>query len=346
MSNLPCEEAAVLLGAGASFGIVPMATDMTEVVLGGLVEDGVFTSEHSLLTVLQGLLAGPEGGQVDIEHLAQALEILSNVGPWAALIDSWASPLLELQEDEARLSHLARSAHTALTEGVATACLRKPTDLRPDTLAGLFCAHSRVPVVTLNYDNVAELSAAREGREFRVVPFAHRESPQEDQPSLVKVHGSCDLFHGGTTRGRDRDGGWSYSQILRDPQGDDLDFRRRLMIFGGGNKLRPLPALLDAYLDARAILRNASRVVVVGYSFRDDHINALLERDKGEVVVCDPSTDPKWLARVGSLFPNTEEVTRDWAPHLGVRLRRLQGASHLGRALHLPIDHLPKLKSR
>jgi hypothetical protein len=134
----------------------------------------------------------------------------------------------------------------------------------------------------------------------------------------------------------------SKSQIvLKDFGYDDVDFVDPLIVFGGRNKLSPLQALMDVYVRARDALR-VRRVVVVGYSFRDPHINQALSRNAGEIVVCDPNKSPEWERRVRELFPNTETVPKDYAPELGVRLRRLFGASDIYSALHLSVDELPQ----
>lgn len=50
------------------------------------------------------------------------------------------------------------------------------------------------------------------------------------------------------------------------------------VIFGAGNKLRPDGPYLDLYQEFRGALQQARRVVIIGYSFSDEHVNELLRR--------------------------------------------------------------------
>lgn len=113
-----------------------------------------------------------------------------------------------------------------------------------------------IPVFTLNHDLALEAASARAG-----VPWSHGLDGWEDNRSvewpaghagIMKLHGSIDWSTGA-------DG-------------------TRPFLFGGVNKLTVLGPYLDMLREFDLSLRQADGLLVVGYSFRDDHINGVISR--------------------------------------------------------------------
>jgi hypothetical protein len=73
------------------------------------------------------------------------------------------------------------------------------------------------------------------------------------------------------------------------------------IIFGVGNKLRPFGPFLDLYLEAKRSILGASTLVVVGYSWRDEHVNELIK-------AFIQSRGPECLLRVGALDRTCEPI--------------------------------------
>lgn len=75
--------------------------------------------------------------------------------------------------------------------------------------------------------------------------------------------------------------------------------REPALIFGGQNKLTASGPFLDLLMEFRDRLFEARELVVIGYSFSDQHINALIEewvasRPESKVtIVCGENFDPR-----------------------------------------------------
>lgn len=141
-------------------------------------------------------------------------------------------------------------------------------------------------VVSLNYDQLFEVTAARSGTSVStgadLWDGGYQWPPSESRPRYLKIHGSLDwrsneAFHvvnagnpfltpmivAGKT---------SLTPENKTPRVDAS------LIFGGVNKLTswgPYPALMNAFRDE---LGHAQTVTVIGYSFSDDHVNQALIR--------------------------------------------------------------------
>lgn len=151
-----------------------------------------------------------------------------------------------------------------------------------DYLAPLLDASRRpVQVATLNYDRSIESLAARAGRvcdtgvENWSGAFDWAWSGSADI-RLLKLHGSIDWWY---VRRQSDEGRMSEESIEVDASDDGRGWNSRLaVIFGQRGKLRsdgPFLAMLRA-LDE--FLANSTHLVVVGHSFRDEHINASIRR--------------------------------------------------------------------
>jgi hypothetical protein len=123
-------------------------------------------------------------------------------------------------------------------------------------------------IATLNYDRIVERSYEKIGSKFdlglsqwndkRYVKF-HGQAPK-----LIKLHGSVDWF-------------------LRNEDEIDVGIQvsafslARAMVFGGQNeKLVPHGPFLHLRHEFQRLLRDSSSLLVVGYSFGDSHLNAII----------------------------------------------------------------------
>ncbi|MBN2973103.1 SIR2 family protein [Roseomonas aeriglobus] len=147
-------------------------------------------------------------------------------------------------------------------------------------------------IATLNYDLSIEKACELNGLkyDYGLDRWAQQKRvdwrQRSDDKRLLKMHGSIN---------------WTGS--FEDPKirYDEIKpYEKRIMIFGGvDNKLSADgPFLQFLYRLERTILRT-NALLVVGYSFRDAHINALinrwrLTRRNSKLAVIDPSPPPLW----------------------------------------------------
>ncbi len=255
---------------------------------------------------------------VDVEQLFAAVQMLGNrnaveVAPFVSWSPALASigperrskPFFERDFQRALMSTSAgnpiqkaleelidskleidRSEETfQLLEGEMLSSLRRLLQVDP---AGVEYLEPLLPVqgdtafvATLNYDLSVETVARIHGIDVDTGIGAWRGDYEwswrpDASLRLLKLHGSIDWTLV-TSRGP---AGLSLPEIVLDE--DKADRRDNSgvpgVVFGSRGKLRaegPFLAMLRAFED---MLDDADRVVVVGYSFRDDHINTALSR--------------------------------------------------------------------
>ena len=211
-------------------------------------------------------------------------------------------------------SAFARLAEVVLHSLVRVLELKKPEKVRYlEPLAQIYQEQGQLDVATLNYDLTIETLGEllgikvddgmtvwdRKGR-LEFVPGIH----------LLKLHGSI---------------GWqSTSSKTLSPLEPFLPVEsiqrvaghsrsKPAVIFGAGNKLRASGPYLDLFRLLTESLEQCVSLLVVGYSFRDEHVNALLTNwfnaDRARrLVILDPSTD-----RLG---PNLHDAQAGLATHL------------------------------
>ncbi len=119
---------------------------------------------------------------------------------------------------------------------------------------------------------------------------------------LIKLHGSLDWLQSKTTGNVEVAlPGVSYWK-------DDTYWHDYTpgIIFGGGNKLRPNGPYLSLYQEFKLALLRAHQVVVIGYSFRDAHVNEALGRSVQE------QSEIGDLLRIGRLSAGVPEIVESW----------------------------------
>jgi hypothetical protein len=146
-------------------------------------------------------------------------------------------------------------------------------------------------IATLNYDLAIENAAQQVGEEvdYGLDQWEKQKRVEWNRRSavrLLKLHGSIN---------------WTGDSENVKVRTDEIKaYERRVMIFGGTeNKLSSEgPFLQFLYRFERSLFSNGS-LLVVGYSFRDPHINAVLRRwyltrQKAEITVIDPAPPNLW----------------------------------------------------
>jgi NAD-dependent SIR2 family protein deacetylase len=195
-----------------------------------------------------------------------------------------------------------------------------------DYLAPLVALHGRQPltVATLNYDLGMEAVAGRHGVDITTGSDLWDggfdwQWPETAALRLIKLHGSIDWVAPAGPR-RLSDVPSSIAMTAEPVAEKDPP----LVVFGQRGKVRadgPFLALLRAFEQA---LSRADRLLVVGYSLRDEHINTLLQRwlakdaSRGLVVV-DPNFRERgvWSSRTFATELWREYGARDYEPDRG-----------------------------
>lgn len=302
----------VLLGAGASRPAgIPMARPMLERLVAAAPEDVPLTDERErpsfrkLAGEVRKALeahAGPEDG-VEIERFLDGLRALHAREQWAgaAFVDKW-HPLMEQVE----AFNLGVQASRAV---VQMATVPAGADLSYlDALWDAFAAQGELTIATLNYDRCVERSAQRRGQDIDTGIHAWWKRRALDLrphvPHLLKLHGSIDWVWT-SIGGEQLGGGTREVQHIDDFDcGDPWGPGERAIVLGGENKLRADGPYLDLLREFEQSLAKADRLVVVGYSFRDAHINTKIHKavfHTGKTfIVIDPIHD-HYFARVQDL---------------------------------------------
>lgn len=216
------------------------------------------------------------------ELIKEAIEALTGPGDgrtYARLLDRM---ILELR----RLVHVPDAGQAA--------------HLRP--LLDLSARQGLLTIATLNYDRSVELLAAADGVEVDTgIETWTSKARWRWRPTgvrLLKLHGSIDWCLD-TER---PDPGLLPSKRIRvtsDPLGEKAP---PAIIFGLRGKLRADGPFLDLLARFRDDLRQANELVVVGYSFRDDHVNEAIREwlNQGparRLTVVDPGYPEAWHGR-------------------------------------------------
>ncbi|WP_460702010.1 SIR2 family protein [Luteococcus sediminum] len=170
---------------------------------------------------------------------------------------------------------------------------------------------------------------------------------------LLKLHGSIDRY---LETGRELDGPGNRSTpgFPQMPEWDDEGLFEPGVIFGPRGKFRPDGPYLAMWLEFRRWLRSASRLIVCGYSFRDEHINHLIEewscnRHGLEIVVVDPGFPPEPSPRESHEFVPSDvwDTTEPFSPW---HLMMLEYLACQGRPAWCPsfpsrwLDSQPKIE--
>jgi hypothetical protein len=157
----------------------------------------------------------------------------------------------------------------------------------------------RLVVASLNYDNTLELLFSFHHLDLWTGIEEWSESKTLTAPkegcSLLKLHGSIDWILDENVRSETAS--LPHNVVRRSTEEEmTRSFYRPAVVFGGGNKLTaegPFLSLLTLFAEQ---LERADSLVIVGYSFRDSHVNELITRwviggGERRIAVIDPGFD-------------------------------------------------------
>ncbi|MGH9226145.1 MAG: SIR2 family protein [Acidimicrobiales bacterium] len=151
-----------------------------------------------------------------------------------------------------------------------------------------------IAIATLNYDLTVETEARESSVPLDTGIEAWAECGDWRWPDegvrFLKLHGSID-WRGEPSRDD------TLRQYRISVVGPDQRLRSPAVVFGGRNKIRAEGPFLELLAQWERMLQEARTLLVVGYSFRDDHVNEAIRRwlnRNGEtrIVVVDPSQAP------------------------------------------------------
>jgi hypothetical protein len=149
-------------------------------------------------------------------------------------------------------------------------------------------------VATLNYDLAVEGAAAvtEAGVTSGIEGWIQtgRWTWPEGGIRLLKLHGSIDWVWAHA----DRVEGFLPGNTIEVTTSPTDDARDPVIVFGQRGKLTAEGPFLGLLAEFEALLAKTERLVVIGYSFRDDHVNGLIRRWTAEditrtILVVDPA---------------------------------------------------------
>jgi hypothetical protein len=225
---------------------------------------------------LASALGGATGGSFKAARLIQSL-VRSTTGTgsgdtYKRLADAMVRRLRQLLDvDPARLTYLEPLVSRAQLDGGLT-------------------------VATLNYDRSIEMVAERLGVPIDTAIAGWAESRRWHWPDtglrLLKLHGSINWTWTSVEPGP----GQLSHRIVEDDMAEDVSeqFYDPVVVFGQRGKLRAEGPFLSLLAEFEKHLAAHDELIVVGYSFRDDHINEAirwwtLDDASRTITVIDPS---------------------------------------------------------
>jgi len=326
----------VLLGAGASADAgLPTTQDLHEELRGRL--EPLYQNLAALVFANQ---------HVDVERLFRVIEFIHTVETRerpsdrqvlheshdiARLVSAWTPNVQEYIDSQGSavsgtptgelIDHLYDQLWQLLWLG--------PDDSRDlRYLRKLLHAARGGTIVTLNYDNALE-AAALVGHPIPIDADPRPKDRSLPVPGganwvrIVKLHGSLNWI-------ADRSSGSVAALRTSDLLATRLAAQwsggrpsRPGIIFGAGNKLRAAGPYLDLYIEFRTALCDAQRLIIIGYGFRDEHVNELLKQ-----WIEEPTRLPK-LVRVSD-HTNARawvDLERWRHAHTNVRLEVIRGGA-------------------
>jgi hypothetical protein len=282
----------VLLGAGASADV------------------GLPTGErlHALLSDELGPLyrnlaeAVFPDGDVDVERLFRVVELLHSIETEgrpterrssseqvdvARLVEKWIPKLDDYfaSQSSVRFGTPSGSVIDNLWSALLHLLWLEPNGTEdPRYLAWMLKSLKGGTVISINYDNALKWTSTR----GVWIPIHEKVAPldrarlipgwphNEDAVRIVRLHGSLEWArnpHTGDVRlvGPDE-------IVMRQNQHDLVRGEPPGIIFGAGNKLRADGPYLDLYVEAKGHLARTHRLIVIGYGWRDFHVNELVRR--------------------------------------------------------------------
>lgn len=139
-------------------------------------------------------------------------------------------------------------------------------------------------LITLNFDLGIESQAQALGIGYKYVGISHQENHDKEYLKLIKLHGSLNWK-------RDKENFFKTSLLSETDE--------PLIIIGDEDKLKPFDPFFELFYQFQKALVECSRIVILGYSFNDDHVNkAFTNRismrcSLPEIIVVNPALNEK-----------------------------------------------------
>ena len=208
-----------------------------------------------------------------------------------------------------------------------------------------FCRGNSVPICTLNYDLLVENSCDSLG-----IPFDYGLSYWNDAKfirfhgkglKLIKLHGSIDWFENSDNINIYKEK-FDYRTIGGAARGS------RGLIFGAqSEKLVPNGPYLQLRSEFQSLLRECSALGIIGYSFADAHLNALIRawvstRKSSKLVVLNPAQPDLSLEKIGRWYRLEEGEN---LPNLSVDVVHVKAGAKQGlKTLLAELESPPSLE--
>ncbi len=342
----------VLLGAGASVDAgVPTSEELQKQLCRDLpplyrhLSDLIFPTENDTadpervfraLAFLHALET--EGRPVDRRDVVESLDVARLVGSWRPDIAEFLAA-----EDHTVAGSITGEVIDSLWDELRNKLWIPPLPTRTSLhyLVDLVSAMRGQTVVTLNYDNALDCV----GHFCLALGFDDGPTPRDWGAALPGQSRDNTLrivrLHGSLAWRRDRASGdvrpATYDELValsvdgyRSWNGDTPG-----IIFGAGNKLRADGPYLDLYAELRRELANTKQLIIIGYSFRDEHVNEALRR-------WFENAEPSSVLRINWMGDYLPTVVQDWQNKRDdIRIQMVTGtAAKCMRKLVAPIPRL------
>jgi hypothetical protein len=268
---------------------------------------------------------------LDVERVFAAVELLARrknlevtpfVAAWHPAVDSWDRRMLPASWDRNFAEALLKDSHSSSARDLVLQLIRTETgtsdgatyrELMKDMVSQLVALISTtrkqvsyleslvavgrsaegITIATLNYDLSIEHTGANAnvpvhtGIQDWIAEGTWRWSRRGVR--LLKLHGSIDWRLKETPPDNGRMGFTTVEQIDAPAE----DSRPPALVFGHGGKLRATGPFLSLLAEFETQLSQAHELLIVGYSFRDDHVNEVIRRwlaedDSNHITVVDP----------------------------------------------------------
>ena len=278
-------------------------------------------SWHPLISEAERSVAGARHYDSPQRHLSKLLadaihkgagQVLSPFGSTTFETDRFARELLGSGDDVG--SAFADLADTVLQSLVRILQLPDSDNVRYlEPLISLYREQAHLDIATLNYDLSIETLATVTNLEVdtgmdqwhvkRMVAFTR-------PLRLLKLHGSIDWQSKRREPAANEDPFLPFEGVERIPGQIP---KKPALIFGAGNKLRAGGPYLELLRQFEESLSRSQALLVVGYSFRDEHVNALVTNwinsdPTKRIVVLDPAVSQ--FAGHGFYVPPEERTVR------------------------------------
>jgi SIR2-like domain len=188
-------------------------------------------------------------------------------------------------------------------------------------------------IATLNYDRTVEVASESAGTECVQWLAANAPRPRKGI-NLIKLHGSVDWV--ADVRGRSGGRELPFTEVRRSVS-DEPERSPPAILLGKGGKLEAEGPYLEMLMAWASLLEEAQTLLVVGYSFRDTHINERIARWSGSdtarrIIMVDPvAIDEGPVGAFGS-FTNHLDGASFFRQLVGTTGEVLEGAVAAARA--------------